>query len=196
VSRLSLGPPPQSLAGFPTSLPPRSLVRVCRRVNRTWWFSSDGSGRFDLDLPEGTCYLATDGFAALREATRTGPVTPGWMADRELRQVEAPDPRARLAAVTRARAAAFGLTTELVTITPYDLPRAWAAAFRQAEFGGIRHELRHDPRARPSGVSLFGPSGEAIWPQGAKTAIRRVDLEAAGVAVIDIPPSTAVRIVP
>lgn len=68
MSRPSLRPPPRSLAGFPTSFSPRSLVRVGRRTNHTWWFSSDGSGRFDLDSPEGTCYFATDGFAALRAA--------------------------------------------------------------------------------------------------------------------------------
>lgn len=196
MSRPSLGLPPRSLAGFPSSLPPPSLVRVCRRTNRTWWFSSDGSGRFDLDPPEGTCYLATDAFAALREATRAGPVTPDWVGERSLRHVDPPDPRVRLAAVTRAKAAAFGLTTELVTVIPYDLPRAWAAAFRRVWFGGIRHELRHDPRARPSGVSLFGPSGSVGWPDGRQVPIRRVDLEAAGIAVIDIPPSRAVTIVP
>jgi hypothetical protein len=171
-------------------------VRVCRRGNGTWWFSSDGSGRFDLDPPHGTCYFATDAFAALREATRTGPVSPGWIADRELRHVDPPDPKARLAAVTRAKAAAFGLTTELATITPNELLRAWAAAFWQAGFAGIRHELRHDPRARPSGVSLFGPSGDARWPGDRRQSIHRADLDGAGVEVIDIPPSAAVTILP
>jgi hypothetical protein len=122
VSRPSLGQPPSPLRGFPTSTPPRTLVRVCRRANRTWWFSSDGSGRFDLDPPQGTCYFATDSFAALREATRAGPVTPDWIADRDLRRVDAPDPKARLAAVTRTKAAAFGLTTELVTSPPTTFP--------------------------------------------------------------------------
>lgn len=177
-------------------MPPSDLVRVCRRSNRTWWFSSNGSGRFDLDPPQGTCYFATDAFAAIREATRTGPVTPGWIADRELRRLHPPAPSARLAAVTRTKAATFGLTTELVTVTPYDLPRAWAAAFWKAGLAGIRHELRHDPRARPTGVSLFGPSGEGRWPQGRREQIGRLHLRAAGVAVIDIPPSAAVTIIP
>lgn len=194
MSGPSLGPPPSSLPGFPTSTPPQNLVRVCRRANRTWWFSSDGSGRFDLGPPEGTCYLATDAFAALREATRGGPISPSWMADRDLRYVKPPDPKARLAAVTRAKAAVFGLTTELATIIPYDLPRAWAAAFHQAGLAGIRHELRHDPRARPSGVSLFGPGGEPRWSDGRRRAVRRADAEAAGVTVIDIPPPAALTI--
>jgi len=170
-------------------------VRVCRRTRGTWWFSSDGTGRFDLRSPEGTCYFATDAFAALREASRAGPVTPRWVSERELRQVEAPDPTARLAAVTRAKAAAFGLTTELVTVTPYDLPRRWATAFRRAGLAGIRHELSHDPSARPSGVSLFGPAGDPSWPRGSGEPISGSRLEAAGIAILDIPPSAVLTII-
>jgi hypothetical protein len=193
---LSLGEPPPSLAGFPVSPPPPALVRVCRRANTTWWFSSDGSGRFDLGPPEGTCYLATDAFAAIREASRAGPVTPGWVADRDLCHVTAPDLKARLASVTRAKAATYDLTTELVTATPYDLPRRWAAAFRGAGFGGIRHELRHDPRAKPSGVSLFGAAGDPGWLPAKRESITRANVEAARVRVMDIPPSAALTILP
>jgi len=128
---------------------------VCRRGRGTWWFSSDGSGRFDLNPPQGTCYLAGDRIGAVREATRGGPVSTTWVADREFRTVGPPDPEGRLAATTRQAAARFGLTTELVTVVPYALARRWAQAFHQAGFAGIRH----DPRARPSGVSLFGPAG-------------------------------------
>ncbi|HEY3140297.1 MAG TPA: hypothetical protein VGJ86_04170, partial [Acidimicrobiales bacterium] len=79
---------------------PARLVRVCRRGRDTWWFSSDGSGRFDLAPPHGTCYLATDPIGALREASRGGPVSSTWVAQRELRTVTPPDPTGRLAATT------------------------------------------------------------------------------------------------
>ncbi len=194
MSGPSLRDPPASLAGFPVSIPPRFLCRVCRRTRTTWWFSSNGSGRFDLRSPEGTCYFAADAFAALREASRGGPVTPQWVADRDLRQMQPPDPQAKLAAVTRAKAARFGVTKELVTVTPYDLPRRWAAAFRRAGFAGIRHELRHDPRARPSGVSLFGPAGDPGWLSVRDEPLTRPRTEGAGVAVFDIPPSTVLTI--
>ncbi|HSS09084.1 MAG TPA: RES domain-containing protein [Acidimicrobiales bacterium] len=175
--------------------PPARLVRVSRRANTTWWFSSDGSGRFDLHPPEGTCYLATDAYAALREASRGGPVTPEWASHREMRIVAPPDARARLAATTRARAAEFGITTELVTILPYGLPRRWAAAFRRSGFDGIRHQTRHDPRARPSGVSLFGAAGDPGWPSGRREDLTRDGLKAAGVAVLDIPTNAAVTVI-
>jgi hypothetical protein len=190
----SLPEPPSTLRGFPTSAPPARLVRVCRRGRGTWWFSSDGSGRFDLEPPQGTCYLAVDPIDALREATRGGPVSTSWVGDRELRTVAPPDPTGKLAATTRQGAARFGLTTELVTIVPYDLPRRWANAFHHAGFAGIRHELRHDPRARPSGVSLFGPARPGPYANGDATAVTAVALGRAGVQVIDIPPAAHLTI--
>ncbi|HVA43299.1 MAG TPA: RES domain-containing protein [Acidimicrobiales bacterium] len=170
------------------------LVRVCRRGMLPWWFSSDGSGRFDLEAPNGTCYLATDAFGAVREASRAGPVTPAWVAQRDIHSLAPPDLQARLAAATRAGAGAYGLTKELVTILPYDQSRRWAAAFHRQGFAGIRHELRHDPRARPSGVALFGPAGGASWPGNAR-ALTEGDVVSAGVPVLPVPPSAAVTII-
>lgn len=194
MSQPSLGNPPASLPGFPRAPVPASLARVGRRGKGPWWFSSNGSGRFDLRKPEGTCYLATDAFAALREATRAGPVTPAWVAERVLHVLQPPDQAAQLAATTRAAAARFGLTKELVTILPYDLPQRWAAAFRRHGLAGVRHELRHDPRARPSGVSLFGPADDARWPAPPPRPITEADVRAAGVPVLPVPSSATLTI--
>lgn len=191
---LTLGTP-GDLTGFPSVPPPARLVRVCRAFRGTWWFSADGSGRFDLKPPEGTCYLATDAYAAIREATRLGPVSTIWVHDRELREVSPPDPAARLAATTRKAAGRYGVTTELVTIVPYDLPRQWAAAFRAYGFDGIRHQLRHDQRARPSGVALFGPAGDGGLDSGKRTALTTDAVTAAGITVLPPPPSAALTIV-
>lgn len=193
----SLPEPPPSLSGFPSSAPPKELVRVCRRGRGTWWFSSEGSGRFDLTPPHGTCYLAADPIGAIREATRGGPVSTAWVTDRELRTVN-PPAAGKLAATTRQGAARFGLTTELVTVIPYDLPRRWAQAFHQAGFAGIRHELRHelrhDPRARPTGVSLFGPTGPGPYPDGHTDPLTTPALTRAGVQVLDVPPAAHLTI--
>lgn len=187
---------PGDLIGFPTVAPPRQLVRVCRSGRATWWFSADGSGRFDLYPPEGTCYLATDAFAAIREATRLGPVSTAWVADRELRRVSPPDRNARLAATTRQAAGRYGVTTELATVIPYDLSRRWATAFRAERFDGIRHQLRHDQRARPSGIALFGPAGPADLDDGTEAPLTAADIEAAGVDVLPPPHSTVLTVVP
>jgi hypothetical protein len=146
-------------------------------------------------VPEGTCYLATDAYAAIREATRLGPVSTGWVADRQLRTLTPPNPRARLAATTRQAAGRFGVTTELATVVPYDLPRRWAAAFRAHGLDGIRHQLRHDQRARPSGVALFGSAGAAGLPEGTGEPLDAAHLRRAGVQVFDPPSSTVLTIV-
>lgn len=183
----SLREPPNDLDGFPGSRVPADLLRVCRGGRATWWFSSDGSGRFDLVPPTGTCYLATDAYAAIREASRLGPVTPGWLADRELRRVAPAEPGLRLAATTHRAAGSFGVTTELATLLPYDLPRRWAAAFRAHGFAGIRHELRHDQRARPSGVALFGRAGASLGNDGERLRLTPAMATECGVQVIPPP---------
>ena len=192
---LTLGEP-GDLTGFPTVSPPKRLIRVCRASQGTWWFSADGSGRFDLAAPEGTCYLTTDAYAAIREATRLGPVSSLWVHARELREMAPPDPTLRLAATTRQAAGRYGVTTELATVVPYDLPRRWATAFHTHGFDGIRHQLRHDQRARPSGVALFGPAGAGSHDDGQQTTLTVADVEATGVEVLPPPRSTALTVVP
>lgn len=185
---------PGDLTGFPTIAPPKRMVRVCRAAQDTWWFSADGSGRFDLTSPQGTCHLATDAYAAIREASRLGPVSTMWVAARELREVVPPNPHARLAAATRQAAGRYGVTTELATVVPYDLPRRWAAALRAHGLDGIRHQLRHDQRARPSGIALFGAVGAASHDDGRQTALDDAAVNAAGVRVLPPPHSTALTV--
>jgi len=185
---------PGDLTGFPATRSPQRLHRVCRAEKGTWWFSSDMSGRFDLRPPEGTCYFATDDYGAIREASRLGPVTPAWVSMREIRVVPGP-PRARLAATTREAAARFGITNELATMIPYSLPQRWAAALRAAGFDGMRHVPRHDSRARPGGVSLFGRAGAAKGKDGARKPLTALFVEAAGVRVLPPPDSAVLRIV-
>lgn len=186
---------PGDLAGFPTTRPPRRLVRVCRRANGTWYFSSDGSGRFDLAPPEGTCYFATGAYAAIREASRLGPVTPRWCAEREVRTVHPPDAAARLAATTWKTAGRFGVTNELSTVVPYDLPQRWAASFRARGLAGLKHQLRHDQRPRAGGVSLFGRAGVGTQADGARRSLDASAVAAAGVRVIDPPHSAVLTVV-
>jgi hypothetical protein len=193
--KLTLGEP-GDLTGFPAVTTPKRLVRVCQAARGTWWFSADGSGRFDLSPPEGTCYLAADAYAAIREATRLGPVSTLWVQARELREVTPPAANPRLAATTRQDARRYGLATELVTVVPYDLPRRWAAAFRDHGFDGIRHPLRHDQRARPSGVALFGPAGASNLDDGESTTLTTIAVEAARVRVLPPPSAASLTVVP
>jgi hypothetical protein len=131
-----------------------------------WWFSSDGAGRFDLAPPRGTCYLADDEMGALLEVL--GPVavvSADWAKRFSVWQLGLPDQCS--AADTTVRAArGFGVTAELATVTPYDLPQRWAAAFAAAGYQGVRYRVRHDPGGSRA-LALFGAAGERKrWPRG------------------------------
>jgi len=152
------------LAAFPHCEigPHTSLFRVVRQGRGPWWFGSSLGGRFDLPVPEGTCYLATDPLAALLEAIgadRTdGGVSADFLRERRLRRLTLPH-TVTLADLTSRQAAGFGITGEIDTIVPYELPQAWATRLREAGSEGLLYWLRHDPSRSP-GIALFGPHGE------------------------------------
>jgi hypothetical protein len=165
---LGLPPAPDELAGFPVwhVHGGTTLFRVTTSGYGPWWFSSDGAGRFDLVPPRGTCYLADDELGALLEVL--GPVavvSADWAKRLSIWQLGLTDQCS--AADTTVRAArGFGVTAELATITPYDLPQRWAAAFSAAGYGGVRYRVRHDPGGSRA-LALFDAAGERKrWARG------------------------------
>ncbi|GAB3692116.1 RES family NAD+ phosphorylase [Angustibacter aerolatus] len=162
--RPAQGPPPSSLQGFPVSRtgPGTALYRAHDHDLGPWWWSSGGPGRFDLEAPRGTCYLATTALVALRE--RLGPVLsaravlPASTIERVVVSRLRLPAAARLANVRVAAAAAHGVTRELESMTPYAVPQAWAAAFDRAGFDGVRYGPRFSPGAASS-IALFGAAG-------------------------------------
>jgi hypothetical protein len=166
-------PPPDELAEFPVWHVHAGTV-LCRVTTSglgPWWFSSEGHGRFDLPPPRGTCYLADDEVGALLEVL--GPilvVSPTWARQLSIwhlglrHQCTAADTTVR-------EARGFGVTAELASITPYDLPQRWATAFAAAGHGGVRYRIRHDPGGARA-LALFGAAGErARWPRGRRRPV-------------------------
>lgn len=158
----ALTDPPADLTGFPTA--PVTGQAWCRAhtVGRNpWWFSHDDSGRFDLTHPDGTCYLASSIETAVRE--RLGP-TLGRAnmisideADRML--VSRLPAQGAAADTTDQQTTSFGVTRELSTITPYDLPRRWAAALHDTGHDGLVYWPRFSPGASHRALALFGAAG-------------------------------------
>lgn len=161
-----LGLPPDDLSGFPAFSVDRrrSLYRIHRTDVGPWWFSGDGSGRFDLDDGRGSCYLAFTPIGAFIEVFRVATVIPE--AEVEARSLSSlvPPERTRLADCTVRPARKFGITGAISTQPDYTVPQAWAEAFAVAGFGGILYRLSHDPAQRELGVVLFGEAGERSWP--------------------------------
>lgn len=195
--RTSLQGPPEDLGSL-KRFPRRRLTegtvlyRVTRRAHGPWWFSS-GGGRFDLEQPRGTCYLALDDLSALLEVI--GPdlrfVGADFLASRVLHRLSLPEPRT-LADFTSRRARGLGLTAEIHTTTPYDLPVEWAKAMDALGLGGILYMPRHDPSAEGRSVALFGTAGEESWAVGDGRScdspeLRRRLLILCGVQILDRP---------
>ncbi|NOX23696.1 MAG: RES domain-containing protein [Actinobacteria bacterium] len=177
---VSLAPPEPllDLADFPavTLRSNQRFFRCSRSSNGPWWFASTGAGRFDLNAPRGTCYLATDPVMAVVEAL--GPtagnrlVTPEWLEQRTVRLLRLPRP-VRVANATDRAANGFGVTLEISTIVPYAIPRAWATALDDVGFGGIAYLLRHSSSPE-RGIALFGTAGERTsWRRGIARSLDR-----------------------
>jgi RES domain len=160
-----LGLPPDDLSRFPAFELDRrrSLYRIHRTDVGPWWFSSDGSGRFDL-RDRGTCYLAVTPVGAFIEVFRVHTVIPEQEVDARSLSSLVPPTRTTLADCTVSRARRFGITAAINTQPDYTATRAWAEAFAAAGVGGIRYRLSHDPAQRELGVALFGEAGEQDFP--------------------------------
>lgn len=114
--------------------PSCTAARVHRAGHSPWWFSCDGSGRFDLPVPDGTCYLAEQPLAALLEVTRGLTIlSEVFLTERRLLTVELVS-ELRFADLTAPAAYGYGITAELSTTSDYTRRHAWASAFHAAGF--------------------------------------------------------------
>ncbi|HXV62483.1 MAG TPA: RES family NAD+ phosphorylase [Vicinamibacteria bacterium] len=174
-----------------------------RRGREPWWFSSSMDGRFDLPAPEGTCYLAMDALGAMLELIgpemSSGAVSKTFLDDRRLRRLSVPRPH-RLANLADRRATGFGVTAEIHTVVPYEMPQAWAAALRRVGAHGVRYQLRHDPSVKGVGIGLFGKAGlRPGWKRGRELVIdeslRKMLGDACGIRVLPTPRVSQLRVI-
>ncbi len=155
-------PDPEDLKRFPSSglTPAKPIYRLHRATRQHWYFSTSGTGRFDLPGPEGTCYAALDPAVAFVEVFYGFGIVPvEELVDVVVSTIKVPRTM-RLADCTSPRAVAYGLTSEINTTIDYALTQRWAAALRTAGFDGTRYWARHDPGRGPA-VALFGPAGQS-----------------------------------
>jgi hypothetical protein len=138
------------------------LHRIHRRRRRPWWFSNDGSGRFDLpSTTNGTCYLALDALGAFIEVFRRPTVlTPDEIDDRLHLEVTLGGTPVRLADTTTRDAHPFGVTAAIGANEDYSTTQEWAGALCAAGFGGVLYRVSHDPEQTLLGVALFGLAGD------------------------------------
>ncbi|WP_235653832.1 RES family NAD+ phosphorylase [Mycolicibacter icosiumassiliensis] len=198
-----LGPvqPPDRLAGFParTYRSGTELFRCHQHGRGACWFSSSGTGRFDLAAAEGTCYLAEAELVTLLETFGGSRVIADYaVAGRDISRLRWGEDL-RVADMTSNRAVGFGVTAEMFTTLDYEVTQLWAAGLRSAGFAGIRYWARHDLEHTAACLAVFGAAGAP--PYGARTPwdtagaehlADRQDLVAAfqaatGIAVLPVP---------
>jgi hypothetical protein len=198
--QVALRPPPATLDGFPRWRLRRSqtLYRAHHRQQAALWFSSSLHGRFDLPPPDGTCYLALDEVSAFRERLGERLSALGLLSASEADSIMVSRLRVprelRLADTCHPSAVSFGLTREIATVTPYALPRQWAAAFHTAGMRGVRYESRFSTAARANAVAVFGTDGASDCPAGESRSGRAV-AEDAGIRVLPRPRSRSLRVI-
>ena len=166
-----------SLKGFPrrTLRGDRTIQRIHRTARDPWWFSSDGTGRFDpVGTGYGACYFAELDLGAFIEVFRRQMLVPEVELNaRALLSVRL-GRDLRLADLTSRRALGFGVTASLGANEDYADSVAFAADAVRAHFDGIRYLIRHDPAQPLYGIALFAdlaaeaPSG---WPSAEGRAI-------------------------
>jgi hypothetical protein len=145
----------------------REIYRIHRfqRIsgNTGWWFSFDGTGRFDpVGTGKGSCYFAERPLGAWVEVYRRQMLlAEAAVLDRWLMTVRV-GRDLRLADLTSRRALGFGVTASLGANERYDASQAFAADALHAGFAGIRYLVRHDPAQRLYGIALFGEAGEQM----------------------------------
>lgn len=162
------------------------------------WFADDEGGRFNLEAPRGTCYLARSRCAAAWEAC--GPTLAAAPAleaafahSRWLWSVTTTDVLV-LARLRGPGANAYGVTGELDqgAFPSYAIPRAWAARFDELRFDGISYEARHATGCEdPGAVAVFDRGGEHDGRLRAVDSPVRLTFVAADIGIALAPSSTA-----
>ena len=203
VSRdqVALQPPgARALAGFPlvTIAPDTEVFRGHRRTLGPWFFSGSGAGRFDLDGGRGTCYLAVDAATAVREVLgaalhQLGFVSTAFAAERVISRLRLPTAR-EVADLCDGRAAEYGVTREIHTLTPYDTTRAWATAL-DAIAGGVRYASRFTTGPAANALAVFDTAGPASWPPDSAPVPFAMAARHAGLTVAG-PPRTVTIVQP
>ena len=198
-----LGEPPDLLLGFPEAASVAELHRLSEYPG-SWWFAStaatgdpDVGGRFDLPVPNGTCYLADSLTGAVVEKLLRAPVkvVVAERLDELFHTVVSVRRTPPVADLTARSATGYGLNAEIHTTLDYARTRRWAIAFHRNGFRGLRHRLRGDVSQRLAGWSLFGTAGlRHRAPNGMTTSVRPLDraeveqvLERLGVELRPIP---------
>ncbi len=169
---MALGPPPPAfeLIGMPAiDLSGRRAHRVhLASRSSPWWFSSakgGAGGRFDLEAPLGTCYLAAEVSGSVIEAFAgfgRGALPISELRRRRRAEVVCPPRSPRAADLCDRRARGLGVTAALWAGDDRRITQAWAAALRRSGWLAVWSGASHDPSGTERNIALFDLAGEHV----------------------------------
>lgn len=190
--------PPSSgldLHGFPAASHDGSLYRAHSRDRGAWFFSSSGSGRFDLRPPSGTCYLAESVAASVRERVGEQFTPERAIAPEDAEKLVVSKLNVsvkQVADLNSPKVREYPITSELTAMDDYRVPQAWARAFSGAGMAGVRCRGRFSYSLGDS-WAIFGGAGPDEARSADPTPMNGFDACAlAEVAVLPAPPSDLV----
>lgn len=179
------------------------MYRAARRT--PWWFCTCGDCRFDLppDDPSGlgTLYAGTDPVTGVVEMigpeSSHRPISRTFLASRTIWTLgynRAMD----LADLQHSSPLGFGVTNELASMVPYDVPQMWATALASQSLDGLKYRTRFSTGPVATGLAIFDEAGSKDW---IALAYCRADddeilteLADRGIQVVDVPLSTSMEI--
>lgn len=172
-------PPSDGLDQFPRRALDGQLHRIhlerdpaTGELREPWWFASTEphdageGGRFDLQPPAGTCYLAESLIGAALEVfpSHMGLVPSSALRRRRGIEITVPDDAPHAGDFTAVAARGFGVNAEIHSTPVRPVTRAWAEALFAAGWRALRTFIRHDPAQREAAVALLEPLGGSHPP--------------------------------
>jgi hypothetical protein len=134
-----------------------------------WWFCNKGDCRFDLVGNLGTMYAGVDEVVGVLEHVGremlNAAISSEFLKQRTLWELRY-DLDFPLADFSDAGAIALGVTNELSTMYPYDIPQEWARALSLSGFEGIKYRSRFDTRDHSLALAIFDEAGAHKWASG------------------------------
>lgn len=178
------------------------MYRVARQA--PWWFCTCGECRFDLSVDDpsgwGTLYAGTDPVTGVIEMIGPEldqrPITRTFLSTRTIWTLGY-DQVMMIADLHHPSAFGFGVTNELTSMVPYDIPQAWAAALAARGLDGIRYRTRFSTGSAATGLAIFDEAGAKDWV--AVPLCRADDEEILAeltdrrIQVVDVPLSTSLE---
>lgn len=130
-----------------------------------FWFGSatvipdTPGGRYDLQPPDGACYLALSAIGAWLEVFRCTLIVASEDVRRRRLLSTRPPRRIRTADLLSPKARGYGVTGDIHTHADRSLTRAWARRLHDAGFRGLLGKIKHDPALRERSLTLLDAAG-------------------------------------